>query len=169
MKTHAGFTLIELMTTLVVSTTLISIAIPSLSSLYQAYRADSAIRTIQSTLQLARNSAISYGSRVTACPLLEGACTQDWRIGITIFIDRGDPNTIDGSDQVLMTTDRFHQGDFVTYNRSAVRFQPDGLASGTNGTLRYCPSSVSSEHSKAVIVNQAGKIRFSKDSNIRCN
>ena len=169
MKTCAGFTLIELMTTLVVAMVLISIAMPSLASLYHAYRADSAIRTIQSTLQLARNSAISYGSRVTACPLQEGDCTQDWTLGITIFIDRGDSNTIDGSDKILLTTDNFHQSDFVTYNRTAVRFQPDGLASGTNGTLRYCPNSVSSKHSKAVIINQAGRIRFSKDSNIRCD
>ncbi|MPY20997.1 prepilin-type N-terminal cleavage/methylation domain-containing protein [Shewanella psychropiezotolerans] len=168
MKKNNGFTLVELMTTLVISTTLISIAVPNFNSLYAHYRADSSIRVIQQTLQMARNSAISYGVRVTVCPIIENQCSDDWTIGITVFIDSGASNVIDGQDEVLMKTASFYHEDFVTYNRSAIRFQADGLASGTNGTLKYCPSSTRSEYSKAVIINQSGRIRFSKAAIIEC-
>ncbi len=169
MQIKTGFTLIELMMTLVVSTTLISIAVPNLSSLYEYYRADSSIRIIQQTLQLARNSAISYGIRVTVCPLIENQCTDNWNLGLAVFIDSGSPNVIDNNDEVLIKTNAFYHDDFIVYNRTAIRFQADGLASGTNGTLKYCPSSVKSEYSKAVIINQSGRVRFSKAKVIECD
>jgi len=168
MKTIKGFTLIELMTTLVVSTTLISIAAPNFNSLYDHYRADSSIRNIQQTLQLARNSAISYGVRVTTCPVVENRCNEDWGLGLTVFTDSGERNTLDGTDLIISQTSPFEEKDTVIYNRAAIRFQPDGLASGTNGTLKYCPTTPDSQYSRAVIVNQAGRVRFSREEDISC-
>ncbi|BAJ00984.1 GspH/FimT family pseudopilin [Shewanella violacea] len=169
MNKNNGFTLIELMTTLVISTSLVSIVVPNFHSLYEHYRADSSIRVIQQTLQLARNTAINYGVRVTVCPVIKNKCSHDWSIGITVFIDSGASNIIDNQDEILFKTASFYHGDFVTYNRTAIRFQADGLASGTNGTLKYCPSSILSEYSKAVIINQSGRIRFSKADTIECS
>lgn len=164
-----GFTLIELMITLVVATILIVIAVPSLSQLYEAQRAQAAIRVIQQTLQYARNAAISFGVRVTVCPITSDSCSKDWRLGLTVFTDSGDKNRIDNTDKILLQTSPFNPQDIVSYNRSAVRFHPDGLASGSNGTLRYCPSSPTSPYSKAVIVNQAGRVRFSQANQIECS
>ncbi|QYJ88989.1 GspH/FimT family pseudopilin [Shewanella halotolerans] len=169
MKHHNGFTLIELMVTLTVATILLSVGLPSLTDLYQAYRADSAIRLIQQTLQFARNSAINYGVWVTVCPVKDNQCANDWHLGLSVFTDSGTSNQLDGTDKLLIQTGSFDSGDFVYYNRASARFQPDGLASGSNGTLRYCPGSANSPYSKAVIVNQAGRIRFSKEKNISCN
>lgn len=169
MTTSTGFTLVEVMVTLAISTILMGVAAPNLSNLYDDLRADSHIRTIQQTLQYGRNSAISYATRVTICPVEDDKCSNNWQLGLTVFTDSGDKNSIDGIDKILIQTAPFNTRDTVTYNRSAVRFQPDGLASGTNGTLKYCPSSASSPYSKAVIVNQAGRIRFSREKNITCS
>jgi len=169
MKNCAGFTLIELMTTLVVAIVLTGIAAPSLTDLHVSYRARTAIKTIQQTLQLGRNQAISYGSRVTACPIKNNRCVRDWKIGITVFTDSGETYTIDGADKIIFATSPFHSDDIINYNRLAVRFQPDGLASGTNGTLKYCPLSSDNKHAKAVIINQAGRVRFSTKDNIKCD
>jgi type IV fimbrial biogenesis protein FimT len=169
MKTQHGFTLIELMVTLSVATILMGITVPNLSSFYEAQRADSNIRIIQQTLQYGRNAAISYGVRVTVCPVKDNRCDSNWQNGLTVFTDAGNKNQLDGNDTILIQTTSFDPKDIVSYNRSAVRFQPDGLASGTNGTLRYCPNSKTSPYSKAVIVSQAGRVRFSKDTNINCD
>ncbi|WP_445777192.1 GspH/FimT family pseudopilin [Shewanella sp.] len=165
---HKGFSLIEVIVTTMVATLLSLIAIPSFSAINEQVRAQSSIKVIQQTIQYARNMAISYGSRVTVCPIVNNKCANDWGMGLSVFIDRGKKNQLDANDQLLQQTSAFNENDFVSYNRAAVRFQPDGLASGTNGTLTYCPGSVDSEYSKAVIVNQAGRARMSKKKDIKC-
>lgn len=168
MKHQNGFTLIELMITIAIASILLTIGLPQLTELHQAYRADSAIKVIQQTLQYARNTAISYGLRVTVCPLKDNQCTNDWHLGLVVFTDSGVSNQIDGNDKLLLQTGSFDSNDLMFYNRSAARFQPDGLASGSNGTFKYCPGSADSPYSKAVIINQAGRVRFSTEKNIDC-
>ncbi|PKG80344.1 general secretion pathway protein GspH [Shewanella sp. Actino-trap-3] len=163
-----GFSLIELIVTMLIATLISLIAIPSFTALIEQVRASSNIKVIQQTIQLGRNMAISYGSRVTICPLVDNLCSSDWSIGLSVFIDHGQKNQLDASDRLLQQTSPFHENDYIDYNRPAIRFQPDGLASGTNGTLTYCPGSVDSPYSKAVIVNQAGRVRMSNKKNIEC-
>ncbi|QYK06208.1 GspH/FimT family pseudopilin [Shewanella zhangzhouensis] len=168
MKHQTGFTLIELMITIAIASILLTIGLTQLTELHQAYRADAAIKVIQQTLQYARNTAISYGLRVTVCPLKDNQCTNDWHLGLAVFTDSGVSNQIDGNDKLLLQTGSFDSNDLMSYNRSAARFQPDGLASGSNGTFKYCPGSADSPYSKAVIINQAGRVRFSTEKNIDC-
>ncbi|MDT3337394.1 GspH/FimT family pseudopilin [Shewanella sp. SP1S1-7] len=170
MNTHQkGFSLIELIISLAVLTILLTGGVPSLTDVYTQYRADSSIRIIQQTLQFARNQAITLNRTVTACAVIDQKCEQNWQAGLTVFIDTNNNNQLDDSDKKLYITNAFDSKDIVKYNRTAIRFQPDGLASGTNGTLKYCPSSATSPYSRAVIVNQAGRVRLSKNSNINCS
>lgn len=170
MNSHRkGFSLIELMTSLSILTILLTGGIPSLTDFYTQYRADSSIRIIQQTLQFTRNQAITLNRTVTACAVIDEKCVQNWQVGLTVFIDTNKNSQLDDSDKILYMTNAFDSKDIVKYNRTAIRFQPDGLASGTNGTLKYCPSSATSPYSRAVIVNQAGRVRLSKSSNINCS
>tara|TARA_R110002033_G_scaffold90223_2_gene140240 strand:+ start:5641 stop:6162 length:522 start_codon:yes stop_codon:yes gene_type:complete len=163
-----GFSLIEVIITTLVASIMSLIAIPPLNDVIEQIRARSTIQVIQQTIQLGRNMAISYGARVTVCPLVENVCSEDWSLGLSVFIDQGEKNQLDANDQLLQQTSPFNENDYIRYNRPAIRFQPDGLASGTNGTLTYCPGKVDSEYAKAVIVNQAGRVRISKKKNITC-
>lgn len=170
MNTHQkGFSLIELIISLAVLTILLTGGVPSLTDVYTQYRADSSIRIIQQTLQFARNQAITLNRTVTACAIIDEKCVQNWQVGLTVFIDTNNNSQLDDSDKILYMTNAFDSKDTVKYNRTSIRFQPDGLASGTNGTLKYCPSSATSPYSRAVIVNQAGRVRLSKNSNINCS
>ncbi|MCL1123047.1 GspH/FimT family pseudopilin [Shewanella surugensis] len=168
MKINHGFTLVELMTILAVATTLVLVAVPSLTAIYHHLRADSNIRHILQTLQLARNQAMNYGYTVTACPLIEKTCTEDWHQGIDVFFDNDQANKLDGDDKLIYQTGKFNDADFVTFNRTSIRFKTNGMASGTNGTLKYCPGDPSSSYSKAIIISQSGRVRFSSDTNISC-
>ena len=144
------------------------IAAPSFSSFYAQARSDSNIRKIQQSIQLARNHAVAYGYRVTVCPISAQGCSEDWQNNITVFSDSGQPNLIDGNDKVIYQIGPFNPKDYVGYNRTAIRFLPDGLASGTNGTLSYCPDTLSHPESRAIIVSQSGRIRFSQQNDISC-
>ncbi len=162
-----GFSLIELITTILIAAILLTIGIPSLIDFYVRYRADSAIGTIQQTLQFARNQAISLNQKVTVCALTNNQCSSNWQMGLTVFIDINGNSQIEANEPRIFTTGAFPTTDIVSYNRNSVRFLPDGLASGTNGTLKYCPSSPTSPYSRALVVNQAGRIRLSTDK-INC-
>ncbi|WP_299002705.1 GspH/FimT family pseudopilin [uncultured Shewanella sp.] len=168
MKIKQGFTLIELMTVLTVAITLIIVAVPSLTAVYHHLRADSNIRHILQSLQLARNQAMNYEQTVTVCPLTENICSNQWHNGIHVFFDGDEANRLDGEDSLIYTTGKFNDADFVTFNRTSIRFQKNGTASGTNGTLKYCPGDPKSPYSKAIIVSQSGRVRFSNDTNIQC-
>jgi type IV fimbrial biogenesis protein FimT len=166
---NQGFNLVELLTGLMIFLLLSLIASPSLKSFILSTRADSNIRTIQQTLILARNMAISYGTRVTVCPIEDNKCSTNWQDGLSVFTDAGQKNQLDGGDTILHVTGQFNDKDFVLYNRPAIRFQADGLASGTNGTFKYCPEEFDSPYSKALVVNQAGRVRFSTKKVIKCD
>ncbi|MBB1428274.1 MULTISPECIES: GspH/FimT family pseudopilin [unclassified Shewanella] len=157
-----GFGLIEVIVTTLVVMLMSLIAIPSFKSVNEQVRVKSNIITIQQSLQFARNMAINYGRRVTVCNLEDNNCTKQWHKGFTVFLDGSQKNELSVDDIILLQVPSFNENDFVYYNRTSVRFQPDGLASGTNGTFRYCPNSIDSPYSKAVIINQSGRVRFSK-------
>ena len=165
-----GFTLIELMVTIAIAGVLLSVGIPSLTSLYEGYRAESEIRKIQQYLMFARNQAVSYGSRVTMCPLTTSGCGSDWSNGFSIFIDNGTIGSLDTSngrtDQVIKQIDVINSSDFLSFAANSVSFTSDGLiATGSSsGTFAYCPGSQTSPESKGVDVSPSGKVRFTLGS-----
>ena len=164
MYSRRGFTLIEVIVTLAVASILILVAIPNFAKTYDFFRADSNVSKVKSFLMTARNQAISYGVRITVCPLEGSQCGTDWSAGMSMFVDSGSSNTLDGDDQVLQIIQAFDESDTVQYSRTAIRFLPTGLASGTNGTFKYCPSSKDSKESVGLVVNNDGRIRDSTSS-----
>ncbi|MCL2913349.1 GspH/FimT family pseudopilin [Shewanella corallii] len=164
MSNRKGFSLIELIVTLLVASILVTVAMPNLTKTYDFYRADSNISKIKSFLMTARTQAISYGVRITVCPLEGSSCSSDWSKGMSMFVDSGSSNVLDGDDQVLQVIHAFDASDTLVYSRNAVRFLPTGLASGTNGTFKYCPSSTDSQESVGLVVNNDGRVRDSTSS-----
>lgn len=172
-----AFTLVELMVTIAIATILISIAIPSFTSMYDASRSDSAIGNIQQSLVVARSHAVSYGTNVTVCPLSGTTCGTNWRDGYSIFIDNGTLGKVDTTagvaDQVIRELDAFNSKDFVSYSLSSISFNPEGMltgiSAGANRQIVYCPSSKTNENAKAIDLISSGKVRFSTATNLNCN
>lgn len=169
MDNNKGFTLVELMVTLVVATILVGIAAPSLISLYEANRADSEIRRIQQALQLARNHAISYGSRVTVCPTTGGVCSNNWLGGFRVFTDGDTIGSFDGTDEIIKEVLSFNNKDHVKFTGNSITFTPDGLipSNSSVGTLSYCPGSTSNDNSRSLTISISGRISFDKQS-VKC-
>lgn len=169
-KLPKGFTLIDAMVTMVIAIILITVGLPAMSKMYEAYRADSEIRRIQQSVLLTRNYAVSYGTRVTMCPVSGSGCGTNWSDGYHIFIDRGTDNSIDGTDEVLQQFGAINSNDFVSFDSSSISFTADGLvaANSSAGTFVYCPGSKTSNNSKGATVSVSGLIRFETNS-VNCN
>ncbi len=164
-----GFTLIELLVTIVIAIILMTVGVPSLTSLYDASRSDSGIRTIQSSLTLARSQAVSYGANVTLCPLKSNTCSNNWINGFTIFIDGGTRGSFDGDDQIIKVVDAFNSKDFVSHGSNAISFSADGLVISGAGQISYCPSNKTNSNSKAASISSSGMVKLSSATNITCS
>ncbi|MCL1056985.1 GspH/FimT family pseudopilin [Shewanella gelidimarina] len=166
---RSGFTLVEVMVTLAIATILLAVAAPSLTSLYESSRADSEIRRIHQALQLARNHAISYGTRVTVCPTTGGACGTDWIGGFRVFTDGSTADNFDGDDIVIKEISGFNNKDFISFSGSAISFSPDGLlpTNSTAETISYCPAAKDNSNSKSATISTSGRISFD-DTAVNC-
>ncbi|WP_417760464.1 GspH/FimT family pseudopilin [Shewanella sp.] len=160
-----GFTLVELMVTICVASIILGIGVPSLKSLMAHYQASTTLQQLRQAIWLARNQAISYGARTTLCHLENNNCNQNlWQQGVTVFVDINGNFQKDDGEPVLYESGEFGGEADISFNRQAIRFLPTGLASGMNGTLSYCPQE-SGVDAQAIIVNQAGRIHLSDNTN----
>lgn len=92
MKTSAGFTIVELMITIVVLGIALAFAVPNMQQFIMNNRATSQVNLLSSNLSLARNEAIKQNARVVVCASEDGEDCADagstWEGGWIIFVDR---------------------------------------------------------------------------------
>ena len=85
-----GFTLIELMVTVVVLAVLLGIAAPSFVSVIQNNRSTALANQLVTAMNLARMEAIRRGVQVTVCSSSDGTtCTGNWTDGWLVMVTGG--------------------------------------------------------------------------------
>lgn len=163
MRRKAGFTLIELVTTMSVVAILASIAAPSFAGFLERQRASAAITSLMTHMALARVAAISRNQRSILCPSSDGVhceASTDWSAGWMLFHDEDGNRMPDSSDEILRVdlepTSR-HLRVFSTTGRQQLRYLPDGRSAGTNLTISICNKD--DELLGKVIVNNMGRPR----------
>lgn len=143
-RTQAGFTLIELMITLVVGTILLAVAVPSFMSFQKDNKRIARINELVSGLHLARSEAIKSNATVAICPSSDGATCSGtiYDNGWIVFLnnDADNPPAVDVGETILRT----HSGTSASGSSlratgitTGVNFAPTGRASA-GGTITYC-------------------------------
>jgi type IV fimbrial biogenesis protein FimT len=129
-RLNKGFTLVELMTTLTVAMLLLSVGIPSASSLLANNRMTARTNDLVTHLQYARSESIKRQIAVTVCASEDGevcAGSDDWGTGWIVFTDEtGNVGELDGSDMLLrsyLTSDTVIE---IGSNMEYVRYNPGG-------------------------------------------
>lgn len=122
----AGFTLIELMVTLVVAAVILGIAVPNFTGLVNSSRLTAQANELVTGIQLARSEAIKLNRTVNFCGSADGtncAAAGDW----TRWVVRS------ASD--VLHTGEINPATQVNADNNVIAFRPDGLARLANGNL----------------------------------
>lgn len=159
----AGFTLIELMITLVVLAALIALGLPSFQSAIRSNRVTTASNELLTAFSLARSEAIRNTRGAAVCASANGtSCGNDWNAGWLVWRDVNANSTLDAGEVVVRHT----QGSSalgLTASADILAFDPRGRLRSAQQTLAVKPSGQSTPF-RCVVVNATGQPRIQKDS-----
>jgi type IV fimbrial biogenesis protein FimT len=131
MKIQRGFTLVELMITLVIASIVLTMAVPGMRDLIQNNRITGQVNEMVTAFNLARMEAIRRGSPVSVCASADQAsCSgaNDWASGWIVFTDAngsGNPTV----SQLIRAWDQLPGNPAIseTGGASFVRYQSNGF------------------------------------------
>ncbi|WP_309045743.1 GspH/FimT family pseudopilin [Marinobacter sediminicola] len=178
LRENSGFTLIELMVTLVVIAIVAMIAVPAMSDMVTRSRTTAAYNELQGLVGYARSeSAKSPAQSVLLCSSNNGtSCTgqTDWSTGWLVARDLNGNGSVDVADTVLKVAGELSAGislnvktgassDFNTTTVSLIR---NGAPAGGNQiTFKLCDAFGASE-ARGVVLSVSGQARAAaRDSN----
>lgn len=175
-----GFTLIELIVVIAVVGILAGMAFPAFQGITRSSQLTSTANDIVSTLNFARNEAVTRSDRVTICRSVDGATCNTvsgyWEDGWIVFLDplsSGTLGVVDDPSQIIRVYSGGHGG--VTLRTGVnistyLSFRENGIIRGHNGglgngTFRACDSR-GKDHAFAVVISNTGRVRTQKKTTV---
>ena len=161
-----GFTLFELLLTLVILSFALAIAIPPLGQSLQrsAVYADS--RELLHLVKLARQSAVFGSSRVVVCAVDSAkACTRDWSQDLLVFTDNNHNNRLDQDDRIVQVWQHDNPSTRIQwrgFGPGYLRFRESGTAA-ENGAFTVCPADGNIRNARQLVINRVGRAYISRD------
>lgn len=159
-----GFTLLELLVTLMIMGIVAAWGLPSFQALGERSARTSEANRLQTALGFARQTAITQRQPVTLCPLPRSTdathCGDQWNQ--TLMVIRGDQTEGISSTDVLRTFPATQRID-VRYTRGwrRIRYDALGHSSGYNGRFILCPQSENPRaKGSTLILSQLGRWRM---------
>ena len=158
-----GFTLVELMVTLVVLAVLLGIAVPSFTDVTLGSKLRAQANDLAAGAALARSEAVKRNQPVTLCASADGAtcaASGGWQQG---WIVRNSSGTI------IATHPAAPSGFLITASAHSIAFQPTGTAS-VSTVLKVCRSSPTvGSQERLVSISLTGRTSVSKTTSGACS
>jgi len=170
-RNNYGFTLIELMITLVVAVIVLTVAVPSLQDMVTSNRVATEVNSLVATLNRARSEAIKRGESVKLCASNTCTGTGNWSDGWILFRDTDDDGVVDTGELITMSQ-AFDDSDTLSYKedklggvaKPSVLFKGDGFAF-EKGVFKLCvDGDTAAKYASSVYISATGRVRLSSDT-----
>ena len=171
-RRHGGFTLIELMITVIIVSVLLALAAPAFLSVIQENQNRTQASRIVSSLNLARSEAAKENLQATVCASADAAtCSvngSDFINGWLVYVDRDNNDALTvGNDELIRVYSGLPSGYFIVLENasSKIIYYPDGSTSGKE-TIVICPSTRDNNKAWSVIVGAVGSPRMKRPDGV---
>jgi len=175
-KRQTGLTLINLLTTLSISSLLMTTGIPAITQTYYQQRANSTYDELFTLIQFTRLQAVNYHSQVILCPTKDNTnCINDWSQQLMIFVDKNDDEIKDKGEELLRVRAQLGSQEQIKWDASGsrryLRFKGDGSTGNQNGRLSYCLTTENKLYAKQIVMFLSGRARRGSKSKAieKCN
>jgi len=160
----SGFSLFELLCTLMLAGVLLGLAVPSFRTMLEDTRLTADVNAFVLAVQLARSEVAKRGRTVVVCRTTDRAhCDEESGTarGFMVFVNTDDryPPSRDDTEPLLYANAPEINGSVIA-NRSYFEFRPWPRRS-TNGTVVFCDSRGAAA-ARAVIVSYTGRPRIDR-------
>lgn len=171
MEKSAGFTLVELIVTLVLAALVLTLGVPSFQEMIRDNRLVATVNELIGALNLARSEAIKRGVRVTLCKSADGAaCTASggYEQGWIVFVDPNDNAAVDADETIIRVFQAIPTGAGMTLTGNApvaryISYVATGATQLTSGafqagTLTLCAA----PKARRIVINSVGRVRVAE-------
>jgi len=161
-----GFTLAELLVTLMIFSCLSLMVIPSYFEYQNRHSLSMKAWEIKRALELARSIAVSQNKEIKVCPAtLDHRCAIESGVRLLVFNDSNSDHQWHQDERIYkdIGIDEFN----ITLSasrRKYIRFKPSG-ESRESGNILVCNAD-KSDFARQIIVFYSGRIRLSKDTDL---
>tara|TARA_R110001592_G_scaffold57300_2_gene174219 strand:- start:269 stop:871 length:603 start_codon:yes stop_codon:yes gene_type:complete len=176
----SGFTLLELIITIVILAIVVSFAVPSFREVVLNNRLTAQINDASSLMGFARSEASKIQDGViTVCASADGAAcsgANTWETGWIVMRDVDGDRTLDAGDDELLRISRpleggntmriagltSNGGSFVQFSSNGFPVSP-GIGSSAAGTVTVCDSRGAGS-ARAIVISVSGQTRLARDT-----
>ncbi|MDQ8039498.1 MAG: GspH/FimT family pseudopilin [Rickettsiella sp.] len=167
-----GFSLIDLLFTLVISSILLSLVFPSYRHLIIEVRLLALTEKMTSAINYARSEALKRRSVVNVCKSSDGkTCGGQWHDGWIIFVGSYMRRPLQNN--FLRVYTALKKNEFLKWHGAGgheyLQLNPDGSARGHNGSFVICVRVLSKEKMWFIRVSATGRMRIDKEKEYRWN
>ena len=159
-----GFTLIEILITMVIVAIVTSFAVPGMTRLINAQTAISQVSKINSAIAYARSEAVTRTSNIAICSSDDGAtCANSttWSTGWIIYVDTDPLAGVQAGDEILKIQDDLSQSARLGADVNAAIFDPLGQPD-TAINFALCDRDATADFARRVTITRSGASRTSK-------
>ena len=164
MKKESGFTLFELLVTVVIAGLVMVFAVPEMRAFVKNERLTTQINTLVGHLAYARSEAVVRRQQVILCASDDSTTTTpscsgtDWADGWILFIDADNGSDFDNGEQVLRANKALAGGNtLVSSTGSSIIYDNRGF-SPNSGTFSLCDDRLEA-YMKSISISNTGRVR----------